>query len=300
MFADKAFTKELSPFLMFDYAAPKEFPPSSSSSSLSSSRGGHRRGVGQHPHRGFETVTIAFQGEVQHRDSTGNSGIIGPGDCQWMTAARGIVHEEFHSEEFTKRGGVFEMCQLWVNLPKRYKMTKAKYQGILDGQIPRVPLLERDGKDGLQGGEGGMVCKEETSKQEDGYVRVIAGSFRGEKGPAETFTPINMWDIILPNGENKEFELEVEKGHTTLIFVRRGEVKIQNKTLGLADVAIMTREGTKITVQSLAKDTSLLVLSGEPINEPIAARGPFVMNTHQELMEAMSDYNQGRNGFHHF
>jgi Pirin-related protein len=285
---------------MFDYAAPKEFPPSSSSSSSSSRRGGgHRRGVGQHPHRGFETVTIAFQGEVQHRDSTGNTGIIGPGDCQWMTAARGIIHEEFHSEEFTQRGGVFEMCQLWVNLPKQYKMSPAKYQGILDGDIPRVPLLDEKERDDLQEG----VCKEEKSEQghaNDGYVRVIAGSFRGEKGPAETFTPINMWDIILPNGQDKVFELEVEKGHTTLLFVRRGEVKIQNKTLGLADVAIMTREGTKITVESLAKDTSLLVLSGEPIDEPIAARGPFVMNTHQELMEAMQDYNMGRNGFHHF
>lgn len=286
VFANKAFTNELSPFLMFDYAAPKEFPPSAKRADS-----GNRRGVGQHPHRGFETVTISFQGEVEHGDSRGNKGVIGPGDVQWMTAAKGIIHDEYHSTKFTREGGIFEMCQLWINLPKESKMVEPRYQGILDSDIPKVPLRSNssDDKD---------VCNEEESLKE-GYARIIAGEFHGVKGPAMTFSPVNLWDVGLLKKE-KEFELEFIEGHTTLVFVRRGSVEVQGKALSLADVAIMEQAGKKLTVKATKDDTSLLILSGEPINEPIAARGPFVMNTQQELREAMHDYQFGMNGFHHY
>lgn len=283
VFHNKAFTSELSPFLMFDYAAPKEFQPTT-----------RRRGVGQHPHRGFETVTIAFQGEVEHRDSTGNSGVIGPGDVQWMTAAKGIIHEEFHSTKFAKEGGTFEMCQLWVNLPSSKKMTEPRYQPILNRDIPKVPLSSIAATS-RSSAEEEKVC----APEDEGWVRIIAGDFRGTKGPAMTFTPVNLWDVGLTK-KDREYELEFVEGHNTLLFVRRGSVEIQGKALGLADVAIMEKAGTKLTVKSTMDDTSLLILSGEPIDEPIAARGPFVMNTYGELAEAMQDYQMGRNGFDHF
>ena len=275
VFANKAFTSELSPFLMFDYAAPKEFPSSTK-----------RRGVGMHPHRGFETVTVAFQGEVEHFDNKGNKGVIGSGDVQWMTAARGIVHQEFHSQEFAKKGGVFEMCQLWVNLPKEHKMTEPRYQPILNGDIPKVELL-RVSKDTGD-------CS--VAQIEDGYVRVIAGQFRDAVGPAKTFTPMNMWDIALLT-KSVAFEFDIAAGHTLLVFVRRGAVKVEGEELKLADVAIMNQEGTILTLQATQDDTSVLILSGEPIKEPIAARGPFVMNTEAELGQAMMDYRYGQNGF---
>ena len=283
VFAEKGFTNELSPFLMFDYAAPKQFQPS---------RIGNRRGVGQHPHRGFETVTIAFQGEVEHKDSNGNWGVIGPGDCQWMTAGKGIVHEEFHSQAFTRRGGMFEMCQLWVNLPKEHKMSEPRYQSILTETIPKVPL--RSSADG-----GGDVCTDEKIALKDGYARIIAGEFQGQKGPAQTFTHINLWDVVILN-KKKEFELELPGGHTAMVFVRKGGVNVQGKELKLADMVVMSREGEKLIVQATMKDTSLLILSGEPIDEPIAARGPFVMNSQQELIDAHADFHRGLNGFKHF
>lgn len=275
VFSDKAFTQELSPFLMFDYAAPKDFPPTS-----------RRRGVGQHPHRGFETVTLAFQGEVEHADSEGNRDVIGPGDVQWMTAARGIVHEEFHSTAFAKDGGTFEMCQLWVNLPKRQKMASPKYQALLDKNIPKVELLSVD--------EGLDECSVATL--EDGYARVIAGEFRGVRGPADTVTPINMWDVVLLKSSAK-YQFELPEGHTLLVFVRRGSIKVQGEPLGLADVAIMNEQGVRLTIQAMENNSSVLILSGEPIHEPIAARGPFVMNTSEELREANRDYRSGINGF---
>jgi len=280
VFANKAFTSELSPFLMFDYAAPKEFPPSKSRD---------RRGVGQHPHRGFETVTIAFQGEVEHADSVGHTDVIKPGDVQWMTAGRGIVHEEFHSTEFSNRGGVFEMCQLWVNLPKSKKMTKAGYQPILAKDIPQVPLVVSETSN-----EEAKICT-----IDEGHARIIAGEFNGVKGPAKTFTPINLWIVNLLTKE-KDFELDFKEGHTTVIFVRSGSVKVQGKSLNTADVAIMDRAGSKLTVKAIEKNTSLLILSGEPIDEPIASRGPFVMNTQEELRQAMIDYQRGTHGFKHF
>ncbi len=283
VFANKAFTSELSPFLMFDYAAPKEFPPSKDAR--------HRRGVGQHPHRGFETVTIAFQGEVEHADSAGNTGVIGPGDVQWMTAARGIIHEEFHSTEFTKNGGIFEMCQLWVNLPKNKKMSKPRYQPILAKDIPTVPLINVGGTDNV-----GQVPSENDEDGvctiEEGYAKIIAGEMRGVKGPAKTFTPMNLWVVALLT-KQKEFELDFVDGHTTLVFVQNGAVEVQGKLLNQADVAIMSRGGSKLVVRATQKNTSLLILSGEPIDEPIAARGPFVMNTQAELRQAMTDYQRG-------
>jgi len=275
LFSDKAFTEELSPFLMFDYAAPREFPPTS-----------QHRGVGRHPHRGFETVTIAFQGEVEHADSEGNRDVIGPGDVQWMTAARGIVHEEFHSTNFAKKGGTFEMCQLWVNLPKDKKMTSPKYQAIVDKNIPKVGLLLVDQDLGK--------CSPAT--MDDGYARIIAGEFRGVKGPAETFTPINMWEVVFLKSSSK-YQFELPEGHTILVFVRRGSIEVQGEKLRLADVARMNEGGEKLTIGVTEKDTSVLILSGEPINEPIAARGPFVMNTDDELMQANRDYSSGSNGF---
>jgi len=208
-----------------------------------------------------------------------------------MTAARGIVHEEYHSTEFTKRGGIFEMCQLWVNLPKDKKMTEPRYQAILDADIPKVPLVPS----GYDNDNGGDACDEE-SMLEEGYARIIAGEYRGAKGPAMTFTPINLWDVGLLK-QQKEFELHLGEGHTALVFVRRGSVEVQGKDLSLADVAIMDRAGSTLSVKATEDDTSLLILSGEPIEEPIAARGPFVMNTQEELGQAMQDYHYGMNGF---
>lgn len=283
VFGNRAFSTQLSPFLMFDYAMPKRFEPVSRKS---------KRGVGQHPHRGFETVTLAFQGEVEHADSEGNRDVIGPGDVQWMTAARGIVHEEFHSSDFSKRGGVFEMCQIWVNLPAEHKMVAPRYQPILDKNIPKVGLLSRSEAGSGSGGEGNCSI----AGLEDGYARIIAGTFRDTTGPAETFTPVNLWDVVLLN-ENLEFDFDITQGHTTLVFIRRGAVAVQGKNLGTADVAIMSAEGLTLTVQATEKDTAILILSGEPINESIAARGPFVMNTQEELREAVRDYQLGRNGF---
>ena len=188
MFADLAFSQELSPWLMFDYASPKEFPPAPASDK--------RRGVGTHPHRGFETVTLAFQGEVEHGDNQGNKGVIGEGDVQWMTAARGIVHQEFHSKEFSRAGCTFEMCQLWVNLPKKHKMDPPRYQPILKDQIAVAPLVV----------EGGGAAAEGS-----GNVRVIAGEFNGVKGPANTFTQVDMWDITIDDvGSDYTFGTSLE------------------------------------------------------------------------------------------
>jgi len=278
VFGNKAFTNDLSPFIMFDYAAPKEFSPTP-----------QRKGVGQHPHRGFETVTLAFQGEVEHADSQGNTGVIHAGDVQWMTAARGIVHEEFHSREFAKTGGTFEMCQLWVNLPKDKKMVKPRYQGIVSKDIPKIPLIISD------------TCHVEGPQQQaadpsEGYVRVIAGEFNGAVGPADTHSPVNLWDIAI-NTPQKAFDFRITEGHNTVIFIRRGAVEILGQNLKFQDVAIMSYEGEKVTITAKDKDTQVLILSGQPLNEPIAARGPFVMNTQKELQEAMMDFQMGRNGF---
>ena len=271
VFSHKAFTQELSPFLMFDYAAPKSFPPNN----------GSPRGVGKHPHRGMSTITIAFKGEVEHADSVGNRGVIKPGDCQWMTAGRGIIHEEYHSTEFSKRGGEFEMCQLWVNLPAKDKMTPPNYQPIENKDIPSADI------------PGGA-----------GSVRVIAGSFLETTGPATTQSPVELWDVSLPQqGAIADFPFSAE--HNCIVFVRRGGVDVltgdegdeKAYPLGPQDVALMERQtGDTVRVRAATDDTSLLIMGGKPLNEPIAARGPFVMNTQEELMQANIDYRSGNFG----
>ena len=252
----------ISPFLMLDYAGPANFTPAS-----------YRRGVGEHPHRGFETVTIIYHGEVEHRDSGGNSGKIGPGDVQWMTAASGVVHEEMHSAEFSHRGGRFEAAQLWVNLPAKLKMSPPRYQGIVDAEIPLVQLTEANG--------------------EAGSLRVIAGNFRGHLGPAHTFTPINLWDVRLKAGRSLSFTLP--EGHTAAISILQGSLKIGGAVAKEAELAIFERKGTDLSVEAEG-ETTFLVLSGEPIDEPLAGYGPFVMNTRDEIQQAMFDYQSGKMG----
>jgi quercetin 2,3-dioxygenase len=251
---------EVSPFLMLDYAGPMKFEPSAK-----------RRGVGEHPHRGFETVTIAYQGAVGHRDSAGNSGVIYPGDVQWMTAASGVVHEELHEAEFTKNGGVFEMVQLWVNLPRTQKMSRPQYQGITKDKIPVVELPD------------------------GGHARVIAGELLGRIGPARTFTPVELFDVILKAGER--FELRLPEGHNAAVVLRKGEVTLNGNDLlrGEAQIAPLTTEGDGVLLEAEA-DTQLLILGGEPIDEPVASYGPFVMNTEEELRQAVTDYRAGRMG----
>ena len=251
---------ELSPFLLLDYAGPMEFPPTNK-----------RLGVGEHPHRGFETVTIVYEGEVEHRDSSGGGGRIGPGDVQWMTAASGIVHEEFHGRDFAQRGGMFEMVQLWVNLPAKDKMSPPGYQAILNSQIPAINLP--DGR---------------------GTVRVIAGEFAEAKGPAKTFTPIHVWDIRLAGGQRTE--LAVPDGYTTTLVVLKGAVRVNgSETIEAAEVGLFDRAGQSIRIECV-EDTTALLLCGEPIDEPIVGQGPFVMNTSQEIRQAMADYWSGKMG----
>lgn len=259
VFADMAFTQEISPFLMFDYGDPHDFTPTET-----------RRGVGPHPHRGFETVTIAFQGEIEHADSVGNKGVIGPGDVQWMTAASGIIHEEMHSQNFARHGGALEMAQLWVNLPAKSKMDPPHYQPIVSAEIP-VHQLDSD----------------------SGSVRVIAGNFLGTQGTASTHTPVNLWDMHIHAGKTVDFT--VPAGHNTVLFVRTGRLVLNEETLGAADLVIMEQAGQQIQLHAV-EACDLLLLGGEPINEPIAARGPFVMNTDQEIRQAMMDYQSGKMG----
>jgi redox-sensitive bicupin YhaK (pirin superfamily) len=252
--------RELSPFLLLDYAAPYQF-----------SAGTERRGVGGHPHKGFETVTVAYQGELEHRDSSGGGGKIGAGDVQWMTAGNGIVHEEFHSREFTQRGGTLQMVQLWVNLRAEDKSAKAGYQTLLAAQIPNVPL-----------------------PGEAGTVRIIAGEYHGQKGPAKTFTPINLWDVYLRS--DKSVELPLPNGHTSAFLVLSGEVLVNgDQKAGEGDLAIFARAGESISIQARG-DAKLLVMDGEPIAEPVVGAGPFVMNSRTEIERAFEDYQMGRMG----
>jgi hypothetical protein len=252
--------QELSPFLLLDYAAPYQFAP-----------GQEKRGVGGHPHKGFETVTVAYQGELEHRDSSGGGGKIGPGDVQWMTAGNGIVHEEFHSQDFARKGGTLQMVQLWVNLRAKDKSAKAGYQTLLKAQIPNVEL-----------------------PQDAGSVRVIAGDYGGHKGAARTFTPINLWDVSLRAG--KSAELPLPEGDTTTFLVLSGAVAVNGgREAGEGDLAIFTRTGDGITVKAKT-DARLLVMDGEPIAEPVVGQGPFVMNSRAEIQQAFEDYQLGRMG----
>jgi len=260
LFSYDSLGKHLSPFLLLDYAAPARFEPAS-----------HKRGVGVHPHRGFETVTIVYQGEVDHRDSTGAGGHIGPGDVQWMTAASGILHEEFHSEAFTRNGGTLEMVQLWVNLPAKDKMADAGYQTLRDAQIPSVPL-----EDGA------------------GRLRVIAGEYAGRSGPARTFTPIDVWDLRLNQGGSTRFALP--EGHTAALVVLHGTVLVNGETVAReAQLVQFDRDGSDIAIEANT-DATLLVLAGEPIDEPIVGYGPFVMNSDAQIRQAIADFNDGRFG----
>ena len=252
--------KHISPFLLLDHAGPAEFTPTTA-----------RRGVGEHPHRGFETVTIVYKGEVEHRDSTGSGGKIGPGDVQWMTAASGILHEEFHSEAFAKSGGTLEMVQLWVNLPAKDKMADAGYQTILDSDIPSIPL-----------------------KDNAGSLRLIAGEFDGHTGPSRTFTPIDVWDLRLNGG--KLLTLDLHEGRNTALVVLRGTVQVNGLELVReGQLALFERNGHQLTLEA-NNDAMVLLLSGEPIDEPIVGHGPFVMNSEQEIQQAFTDFQSGRFG----
>jgi len=251
--------KQMSPFLMLDYAGPADFPPTTD-----------RKGVGSHPHRGFETVTIVYEGEVAHKDSTGQGGTIGPGDVQWMTAGSGILHEEFHSEDFAQSGGTLEMVQLWVNLPAKLKMTKPAYQAILNKQIPTIEL-----------------------KNDAGQARIIAGEFDGHEGPAHTFTPMNVIDLKLKKGSTS---IPVPEGWNTSLVVLKGAVEAGEGAVAKdAQMLMFSNQGQDIEVNVL-EDSIALLLSGEPINEPIVGYGPFVMNTKEEIAQAMQDFNSGSFG----
>lgn len=251
--------KQMSPFLMLDYAGPAHFPPTN-----------QRKGVGSHPHRGFETVTIVYEGEVEHQDSTGQGGVIGPGDVQWMTAGSGILHEEFHSQDYAKRGGPFEMVQLWVNLPAKQKMTKPGYQAILNQQIPVIDL------------QGGLA-----------KARIIAGEFAGHTGPANTFTPMNVVDLKLKKGATT---IPVPEGWNTSLVVLKGAVEAGEGVLAKdAQMLMFSAQGQDIQLDAI-EDSVALLLSGEPIDEPIVGHGPFVMNTKEEIIQAIQDFNSGRFG----
>ncbi len=252
--------QRLSPFLLLDYAGPAQFSPAQ-----------RPRGVGEHPHRGFETVTIVYEGEVAHRDSVGNSGLIGPGDVQWMTAAAGILHEEFHSPAYTRSGGPFEMVQLWVNLPAKHKMSAPRYQTLLNASIPRIEIA------------GGA-----------GSVRVIAGEFAGRQGPAATFSQVNVWDVRLKGGH--AVTLSVPDGHNAALAVLRGEVSANaSRKVGAAELVVLSAAGNEVSIEA-ASDATFLLLSGEPLLEPVVGYGPFVMTSRQEIETAIDDFNRGKFG----
>ena len=250
---------EFDPFLLLDYAGPHEFPPAE-----------RRRGVDVHPHKGFETVTILYQGELAHRDSSGGSGHLSPGDVQWMTAGNGIVHEEFHSDHFTNEGGVLEMVQLWVNLPASDKSTPPKYQDLRDEQFPRAKLAD-----------------------DTGEVRVIAGDFEGTHGPASTFTPINVWDIRINAG--RTVQLTVPAGYTCVLIVQLGKLTANDSPVKSLELVQFERDGSLIELKTETA-SRVLLLSGKPLAEPVVGQGPFVMNTRQEIQQAIADYQAGKMG----
>lgn len=260
LFSYNSHGQHVSPFLLLDHAGPMEFAPAV-----------QPRGVGEHPHRGFETVTIVYAGEVEHKDSTGAGGRIGPGDVQWMTAGSGIVHEEFHSQDFTRAGGTLEMVQLWVNLPARDKMTDPSYQTLLNADIPALDLPDGAGR-----------------------LRVIAGEFEGRQGPARTYTPMNVWDLRLnPDGSAR---LDLPDGWNSLLVVLRGTVEVNGAEIAReGQLLVLGTEGDGVLIES-NNEASVLVLSGEPIDEPLVGHGPFVMNSEAEIREAIRDYSQGRFG----
>jgi redox-sensitive bicupin YhaK (pirin superfamily) len=249
-----------SPFLLLDHAARRRFEPAT-----------ERRGVGEHPHRGFETVTFAYRGEIEHRDSAGGGGIIGPGDVQWMTAGAGIVHEEKHSQRFTEQGGEMEMVQLWVNLPAKAKMSQPGYQALLAKDFPRLSLGAAQ-------------------------ARLVAGTLGNERGPATTHSPMTIFDLQF--GEEGVSEFTLQSGFNSLTFTLEGDVRVgaREQPVLPGQLAVLERQGSGPVRIRGAKDARVLVLSGEPIDEPVAAYGPFVMNTQEQILQAMRDYQSGRMG----
>ena len=253
--------ERMDPFIMLDYNSKFKFAPSA-----------RPKGVGVHPHRGFETVTIAYHGKVEHHDSSGGGGVISEGDVQWMTAASGVLHKEFHEKEWSKEGGDFQMVQLWVNLPAKDKMSKPKYQAIENASIAKVPLANNSGE-----------------------IEVIAGEYKGVKGTATTFTPINMLNVKLNQGAKAEFEMPAS--YNTGLLVIEGSIMVNGTTIGPTNhFVLMANDGEQFTIEA-TEDAIVLVLGGEPINEPIAAHGPFVMNTREEIVQAFEDFNKGKFGF---
>lgn len=249
-----------SPFILLDHGGPAEFPPD-----------GEQRGVGEHPHRGFETVTVVYSGDLEHRDSAGNSGRIGSGEVQWMTAASGVVHEEFHSRSFSESGGTLEMVQLWVNLPAAEKMGAPRYQDLTREKIPAVKLSEKGSS-----------------------ARVIAGRLFDAVGPALTFTPVSLWDLRIREGDR--LELPVAEGHNTAILVLEGQLQFSaDESAGAGELVRFERSGLSIGFTA-ARDTKALLLGGQPIDEPVVAYGPFVMNSPEEIRQAFADYQAGRMG----
>ena len=253
--------QRMSPFILLDYNSTYRFPPSDKP-----------KGVGVHPHKGFETVTIAYKGKVAHHDSSGGGGVIGEGDVQWMTAAKGLLHKEYHEEEWSKKGGDFQMVQLWVNLPAKDKKTDPKYQAIKYADINRYEL-----KDGA------------------GNIEIIAGEYKGKTGPASTFTPVNMFNAKLNKNGKADFQFPAD--YNTALLVLEGNIMVNGKEEVPTDhLALMANDGETFEIQA-TDDAVVLILSGEPIDEPIAAQGPFVMNTREELMEAFNDFNTGKFGY---
>lgn len=260
LFPSNELDQAVDPFLLLDYAGPQIFGPTD-----------HPRGVGEHPHRGFETVTIMYQGAVAHRDSAGNAGVIGPGDVQWMMAASGVVHEELHEADWARKGGIFQAIQLWVNLPRSRKMSVPGYQTLLNAEIPKAELA------------GGA-----------GHVRVVAGSFQGRKGPAHTVTPVELYDLAVVAGHRAK--LNLPDGHNTSVFVVQGLVSMNgSRDAEEAELIVCRRNGSLVVIEA-REDSRILILSGQPIGEPIARYGPFVMNTKLELVQAVEDYKAGKMG----
>ena len=260
LFSYDSHGRQMSPFLLLDYAGPASFTPTTD-----------QRGVGEHPHRGFETVTIVYRGEVQHRDSTGAGGTIGPGDVQWMTAGAGILHEEFHSQAFARSGGTLDMVQLWVNLPAKDKMSTPGYQTLLRQDIPVLDLPEGAGS-----------------------LRVIAGEYGGRTGPAHTFSPMDVWDLSLQKGRSTR--LAFKAGPTAALVVLRGTVQVNgSEIVREAQLVMLDRDAGEVVLEANS-DAALLVLSGEPLNEPIVGYGPFVMNSEAQIAEAFEDLSSGRFG----
>lgn len=252
--------ERISPFLLLDHAGPAQFAPTDK-----------RRGVGTHPHRGFETVTIVYDGEVAHADSAGNSGVIGVGDVQWMTAARGILHQEYHSEAFAQQGGTLHMAQLWVNLPAKDKMSAPRYQAIVNADIPRITL-----SDGA------------------GTLKVIAGDYQTIHGAAQTYSPVNVWDLQLK--ADKDIELQAPATHNTILVILQGKVTVNDQQVVAANqIVLFQRNDERLKIHT-DEATIALLLTGEPLNEPIVGQGPFVMNTQAEIRQAMVDYHAGRFG----